>query len=205
MIGNDAIKRVHDYKSLGVYIDQSLTWETHVNEIAKKISSGIGAIKRLRDYVSRDTLVLVYNALVQPYFDYCCEVWDSLGIGLSQRLRKLQNRCARVIMHYKNESGESEKAMHGLGWITLAERRAQIKAKCMFKVSALFRESNATTCSYNLRNAAKTVALPLPKTEFLKKSLSYSGAKIWNSLPNAVRNSDSLFSFISNLNTIPGL
>ena len=201
MIGNSHINRVHDCKTLGVYIDESLTWQSHINEIAKKISSGIGAIKRLRDYVNRDTLVSVYNALVQPHFDYCCEVWDSLGAGLSLRLQKLQNRCARVIMRYKNESGESEKAMNALGWVTLAERRAQIKAKFMFKVlhslaptrlSAIFKESNATTCTYSLRNTSKTVALPLPKTDFLKKSISYSGAKLWNSLPNELRNCDSL-------------
>ena len=22
---------------------------------------------------------MVYNALIQPYFDYCCEVWDTLN------------------------------------------------------------------------------------------------------------------------------
>jgi hypothetical protein len=40
--------------------------------------------------------VLVYNALIQPHFDYCCEVWDELGKGLSERLQKLQNRAARL-------------------------------------------------------------------------------------------------------------
>ena len=26
---------------------------------------------------------MVYNALIQPYFDYCCEVWDTLNKSLS--------------------------------------------------------------------------------------------------------------------------
>ena len=29
-------------------------------------------------YVKQITLIMVYNALLQPYFDYCSEVWDTL-------------------------------------------------------------------------------------------------------------------------------
>ena len=41
--------------------------------------------------------MLVYNALIQPHFDYCCEVWDELGKGLGERLQKFQNRAARLM------------------------------------------------------------------------------------------------------------
>jgi hypothetical protein len=87
-------------KVLGVQIDQHLNWENHVELIASKISSGIGAIRKLKEFVNRDTLVSVYNSLIQPHFDYCCEVWDTLGQGLSDRLQKLQNRAARLIMNF---------------------------------------------------------------------------------------------------------
>ena len=50
---------------------------------------------------------LVYNALLQSYFDYCCEDWDTLGKGLSERLQKLQNKAERLIMNLKNEHGQS--------------------------------------------------------------------------------------------------
>ena len=77
------IKRVKCAKMLGVEIDEHLNWEKHIECIASKVSSGIGALKKLKEFVNRDTLVLVYNALIQPHFDYCCEVWDELGKGLS--------------------------------------------------------------------------------------------------------------------------
>jgi len=35
---------------------------------------------------------------------------------------------------------------------------------------------------YNLRNSENKLAVPLPCTNFLKNSLSYNGAVIWNSL-----------------------
>ena len=52
-----------------------------------------------------------------PHFDYCCKVWDVLGI-LVERLQKHHKICARVIMRYKNEAGKSELVLHHLGWRT---------------------------------------------------------------------------------------
>ena len=52
-----------------------------------------------------------YNALVLPHFHYCCKVLNSIGISLSDRLQKLQNRAARVITGRKNEHGKSEIAL----------------------------------------------------------------------------------------------
>ena len=58
--------------------------------------------------------VSVYDALIMPHFNYCCEVKDSLGV-LVERLQKHHNRCARVTMRYKNEAGKSELVLHHLG------------------------------------------------------------------------------------------
>ena len=62
VLGVSRIKRVRGTKILGVYIDESLTWSKHIEEIAKTITAGISALKRLRDFASRDVLVSVYNA-----------------------------------------------------------------------------------------------------------------------------------------------
>ena len=106
-------------ESLGVYIDQFLSWDFHIENMVKKISSSIGAISRLKPFVCRDTLISAYNSLVQTYFDYCCEVWDPIGNILSNKLQSLQNRAARIIMGYQNEHGQSNAAMAELGWKTL--------------------------------------------------------------------------------------
>ena len=51
-----------------------LSWSKHVNETAKIISSGIGALKILRPFICDDTAILLYRAVTEPYFDYCCPV-----------------------------------------------------------------------------------------------------------------------------------
>ena len=39
--------------------------------MSKEIASEISVIKRITYFISRKTLLTVYNALVQPYFNYC--------------------------------------------------------------------------------------------------------------------------------------
>ena len=53
---------------------------------------------RIRPYVTTDTAIQVYRALIQQYFDYCCSVWDGLNQTLNCKIQKLQNRGARIVM-----------------------------------------------------------------------------------------------------------
>ena len=86
-------------KSLGLIIDEDLSWKAHIHEISKKVSSGIGTIKQVRPFVSMYTAIKihVYKGLIEPHFDYCRAVWDGLTQQLSEKLEKLQNRAIRVI------------------------------------------------------------------------------------------------------------
>ena len=97
-IENKQIKQVYECKTLGVKIDQRFSWKGNTDEICKKV---ISAIRRIRPFVAQDTLILIcvcvliiYSAIVRPYFDYCSEVWDVFGAAQSKRLQKLQNRAA---------------------------------------------------------------------------------------------------------------
>ena len=72
---NLIIRKMKSTKVLGVKLDENLNWEKHFDYISRKISSGI---KRLKECVDESTLVKVYDALIQPYFDYCSE--DSMAL-----------------------------------------------------------------------------------------------------------------------------
>ena len=52
MIDGAPITHVTSTKSLGVHIDQTLSWNVHVENLCKKIASGIGALKRVRSRLS---------------------------------------------------------------------------------------------------------------------------------------------------------
>ena len=46
-VDNIPIERVTVYKSLGVSVDEDLTWKAHIEEISKKISAGLSVLKRI--------------------------------------------------------------------------------------------------------------------------------------------------------------
>ena len=89
-INGTPVNQVSTSKSLGVLIDAILTWGSHIEKLAKKIASGIAAIKRVRQFVPPATLHLIYKALIQPHFDYCNVVWGNCGIKLADKLQKLK-------------------------------------------------------------------------------------------------------------------
>ena len=67
-INSQPLKRVKCTKELGVQIDEHLSWNQHIEafyESHKEVKS---------NFIDTSTLALVYNALIQPHFVYCCEV-----------------------------------------------------------------------------------------------------------------------------------
>ena len=78
-----SLERTKTYMYLGIELDESLSWDSHIDNTVKKVSAGLGAIKCVRSLVPRETLIMIYKALTQPYFDYCSTVWGSIGVGQS--------------------------------------------------------------------------------------------------------------------------
>ena len=91
------LQQVESTKCLGLTIDQFLTWRNHLQSVRQKVGCGIRILKRIRPFVGLEHLINVYRSIVEPYFTYCCIVWDSIGETLVDSLQKLQNRAARVI------------------------------------------------------------------------------------------------------------
>ena len=78
-VGDIPIKRVRETKALGVYIDEFLPWNKHIEVISKKSHM---AIRKQKPNVDHNTLICAYNALVLPLFEYCCEVWNTINLTL---------------------------------------------------------------------------------------------------------------------------
>ena len=78
-IDDQIIKRVGHAKSLSLTIDDHFSWCKHIDEICKKVSSAIGALKRVRLFILKETAIQIYSALIIPHFDYCSPIWDCLS------------------------------------------------------------------------------------------------------------------------------
>jgi DNA-directed RNA polymerase beta' subunit len=51
----------------GIIIDKCLTWKDHIAKVTKKIVRASGIIDKMRHFVNRNSLKLIYYALVYPY------------------------------------------------------------------------------------------------------------------------------------------
>ena len=183
---------------LKVHIDKHLSWSIHIKNLTKKIASAIDALKRIRPFITTKTAVQVYQVLIQPHFDNCCSVWDAIGETLSNKIQKLQNMAVRVITRSGYDINASF-ILNNLNLDNLCLRRKKIKAGIMFKIlvksdapSYLQNLFSIRGTGYNLRNSEIKLSLPKPRTNYLKRSLSYSGAVLWNSLPKNIRMLSSL-------------
>ena len=126
------IERVGTYKCLGLGLDESWTWEYPISPIVSKVSMVLGVLRRLKPLLPKSTLVLIYNSLIQPHFDYCSIVWNNLGKGLGQKLRRLQNRSARIITESDYNVRYSDIPTL-LNWTNLETRRTQQFKTFMYK------------------------------------------------------------------------
>ena len=101
ILNNYEIKRVKKTKYLGMIVDDTLTWEDHIDYITMKISRDVGIIRRVRELIPEKALLLLYQTLIDPYFRYCSTVWGQFGETLKDKLQALQNRAARSIAKVK--------------------------------------------------------------------------------------------------------
>ena len=196
-INDNQISQVTTAKSLGVNLDNKLDWSSHINKLTKKVASGIGAIKRIRHLVPQATLLLIYQALIQPHFDYCNIVWGNCGITLQTKIQKLQNRAARVLS-YSNYDADAGYLFELLGWKNLASQQQMQRATMVYKSlhglapDYLCSKFDRRKTAYNLRDSENKLNVPLPRTNYYKNSFSYSGATLWNNLPRDIRQAESL-------------
>ena len=43
----------------------------------------IGALKRVRGLIDRETAIKVYKGFIEPYYSYCAPLWDGIGVTLA--------------------------------------------------------------------------------------------------------------------------
>ena len=101
------IKEMEFTKYLGVLTDKILSWTYHINHVNLKTSRGKAILTKLRHYVSKDTLRMLYFAFVQPNIDYGLIVW---GSATPSALKPIQTNIKKTIrkMLFKKSNHPTE-------------------------------------------------------------------------------------------------
>lgn len=72
---NLVINQVNETKFLGITIDKSLKWKSHIDSLKSKLCKVSGVIYRIRGLVNHDSVRQLYLSLAYPHLLYCCALW----------------------------------------------------------------------------------------------------------------------------------
>ena len=190
-------------KVLGVTLDKDLNFNMHVSNICKKASMQINALKRISNHLNEKSRILVYKAFITSNFNYCPVSWIFCGKKNSDKLEKLQERALRFVF-MDNKSSYIELLKRG-GFLSLSQYRLKHLAIEVFKsirnlnppyLNSLFTPHES---QYDFRDSEKMVLPEFNTQTYGYRSFRYYGAKLWNSIPVDVKNTNDLSTFKRNI------
>ena len=101
LIDNVKVNQVDHTKLLGVVINSRLNWNEHIKTVCSKMSKSTSILHRTRKKLNADTLLLLYQTLIQPYFDNCDIIWSGGKSVLLEKLSVKQKKGIRAITFAK--------------------------------------------------------------------------------------------------------
>ena len=188
-------------KYLGVLVDSNLASTNHIQSVRKKCLAALSVICRISIYISTTLLKILYKTFVLPYLTYCCCVWHFCSKTVSDRLQRVQNYAMRVILK-KPPRTSSSTCLQSLGWQTLYHHRCllllcQVK-RCLLKISPSYLTSLFLTneqFGYTCTRGRDKIHISRPRTEFGRRTFSFKGAQLYNTLPSTARQIKTLPAF----------
>ncbi len=79
---NTTIKPATHVKNLGVHFDTYMTFETHINEISKKVTGTLMYIHKGKNCFDKSTRILVVQSVVLNLLNYSNTIWGTTNITL---------------------------------------------------------------------------------------------------------------------------
>ena len=162
-----------------------------VKDICRKVSCQLNVLQRLKSKLDDDSRMEVYNAFIVSNLIYAQIVWMHCGAANIKKLEKLNERALRFV----NYDSESEYEIQ----LIKADKNRLITTRIINMGVEVFKAKMGMSPvyiqemfldavnNYNLR-ATNTLYIPKFNTRtFGYRSFSYMGAKLWNVLPNELR------------------
>ena len=193
---------VNKHKHLGIWIESSLGWDSHINYIVGKANRVLSLIRRT--FGSKDPVAVktAYNVLVRPILEYACPVWNPHLVKHIHSIESIQRRATRLICGSVKSHSER---LAELNWSTLELRRKYICLVQLYKIINGFsdvdytRYIDLTGPTRTRRNHDFKIRPRAVRTNYFKFSFFNRYVNDWNSLPNSVMSASSLNAFKNRL------
>ena len=156
----------------------------------------------------------MYNSLILPYFDYCSTIWGISADCNMNRLQKLQNRFARMVLQVDIRTPH-KLMLSQLRWQSINQRIDYQYYLYTFKIiNDLVPTYLQPLLHYRDKPFVTRNNYPLyiktPRTEYYNRSFHVYASKLWNQLSTDIQTMHNLDIFkkkcklftLKNCNTI---
>jgi hypothetical protein len=189
-----AVPQVEEVKYLGFVIDSALTWTPHIDAMCSKLASACYALARVAPSLTMENLRKVYYGYFQSILTYGIDLWGTAADR--ERPLRLQKRAIRTI----TGSAPDQPAQ------SLFRQNHILTLPCLYilEVSKYVRRhlhKLPTNAEHLNSNSRRRHHLYVPARRLAKssKSLRVMGPKIYNAIPNEIKEAPSDTTFTSKL------
>ena len=200
-IGPNIIPETSLIKFLGVHVDKNLTFTNHINIISKKLSKTVGLLYKLSKFLPTRILQILYSTLFQPYLIYGLEAWFGTYRNHTNKIFVLQKKAIRAInnLEYNEHTNDFFKSNNILKIEDQYKMQISIYIYKLLhqnsdpEITSLL-EKNVISHNYNVKSS-KPFHISSVRRSKTKNIITHNGIKIWNNLPEHIRNARSLYKF----------
>jgi len=207
-IGPDKLERVGtncphtSFKFLGLYIDDQLSWDDHIQHLRKKLSSSNYALSKVKNIFPTSICKLIYNSTFSPFISYGCLAWTKTKNKNLKLLQNLQKRAVRHIINSKRLS-HSEPIFAKLGILKISDQITLESAKFVNEIRLGLQPVSISKMFQFLSTQDTRLTRQVTNNHLLIRKHSISPitqiAIIWNNLENGIRNLKSRITFSNTL------
>ena len=196
--GDSEIQPSSVAKNLGVYLDQYMTFEKHVDEIHKKTMSSLIYLNRVKNQVTPEVRVIMVHSLALSYLNYCPNIWGTACKSQMQRIQKLQNFAAKVATGNGRKYDHATPFIQKLEWLKIDKKCLLDTCILTYKfLNKLLPEWLITFTMVSAINPVSTrqsgnLVVPRRHTHAGERGIKVRGPKLWNTLPLDIKNSPTL-------------
>ena len=140
------------------------------------------------------------NAFFKSQFSCCSLVWMCHSRANISKINRLHERCLQII--YSDKQSSFEALLEKDGSVSIHNRNIQILATEMFQIKndlspeiMTERFDQRNEHHYNLRNNVLFITPQIRTVYHGSENVSFLGLKIWNILPDRLKNATSLEAF----------
>ena len=127
------IKPTNHVKNLGIHMDSFMCFDTHINEVNKKVMGTLMFISRVKHCLDKPTRMLIIQSLVLSLLNYCSIAWGTTNNTLLMKVQKLHNFAAKVADGRARRFDHVTPILKELHWLNMKKNITLNTAVVIFK------------------------------------------------------------------------